>query len=130
MSRPPNPPPMMATSTSSNTGSRVDGLLHVRVVVEGGVVVRDLEVLLVAVLPDPLVALVAVALAQLVGIELEHLAGEAELTGERAPIGVNGHGGSFRLGESGGDDDMIVARRVKEPSPARRGAQPTAGRIR
>ena len=68
-SSPPKPPPMISTSTSSNSGSRSSGATYgiLDVVLE---LAGDLDVLVVAVVTEPLVSFGAVLVAQRVGIEV------------------------------------------------------------
>ena len=70
-SSPPKPPPITTTSTSSAIGSRVKPGSTYGIVDEVREVARHLEVLVVAVGAQPLVALLAVLRAQRVGIEVE-----------------------------------------------------------
>ena len=75
--RPPKPPPTITTSTMSDRGLRVK--VNVRIVDIVADIGGDLDVLVIGVGAQPPIALVAVLLAQGIGIEVEVLAQWAAL---------------------------------------------------
>ena len=75
--RPPKPPPISTTSTSSVTGVALDPLVDVGVFQVVREFVGQLDVLFVAVRAQALVALHAIALAQGVRVEVELAGGLA-----------------------------------------------------